>query len=141
MSVTQEQGQSSVTFGSMPMSVSVPEGINWHMILDHELSQLTRPESGVIGSIGFVALGAFLGLVPAVFSAIDKVNPAAPRAAATQAFTMSDLSAVVVCGGSLVLAIVCLGIFALVWYRNRGLAATIRARTTRNFTFSNDATR
>jgi hypothetical protein len=139
MTVAQEHAAAPlVTFGAMPMSVSVPEGLNWHMILDHELSQLTRPESGVIGSIGFVALGAFLGLIPAAFSGIEKLRVTADTTTAATAFTMSDLSAVVVCGGSLVLAVFCLIIFGVVHYRNRGLASTIRARSKRDFTFSNE---
>ena len=34
-----------------PQRFSMPEFVDWHMILDHELSQLTRPETGVIGSV------------------------------------------------------------------------------------------
>jgi hypothetical protein len=139
MIAAQEHGAPSISFGAMPMSVSVPEGLNWHMILDYELSQLTRPESGVIGSVGFVALGAFLGLIPAALSALEKMPQAG--AVPANAFSMGDLSSVVVCGGSLVTAILCLIIFGLYHYRNRGLASKIRTRSKRDFRFTGEAGR
>lgn len=44
----------------VPARVSTPEFVDWHMMLDQELSQLSRPDQGVFGSLGFVGLGAAL---------------------------------------------------------------------------------
>jgi hypothetical protein len=120
--------QDSVTFGSVPMSVSMPEALSFHMILDHELSQLTLPEAGVLGSLGFVFLGGVLGLIPGFVTAIEKAN--------TAVFTNSDLATVIAFCVSGALALACLCISGLRWARNRGLAATIRARSKHGFTFA-----
>jgi hypothetical protein len=129
--------QDSVTFGSVPMSVSMPENLSWHMILDHELSELTLPEAGVLGSLGFVFLGAFLGLIPGFVTAVEKVNATAVKGGpASQPFTNGDLATVIafcVCGA---LAAACLCIAGLRWFRNKGLAATIRNRSKHGFTFA-----
>jgi hypothetical protein len=64
--------------GTLPFSpeqrMTVPEFVDWHMILDHELSQLSRPETGVIGSLGFVGLGSAPGLVGPFFGALEKAQ-------------------------------------------------------------------
>ncbi|MER9079494.1 hypothetical protein [Mesorhizobium sp. M0895] len=102
---------------------SMPEFVDWHMILDHELSQLTRPETGIIGSIGFVGLGGAIGLASAFFSVLSKIGatPSVP-------VTVSDMVSVGCFVASSVIAVICLVIFALSLYRNRGLAGDIRAR-------------
>ncbi|MES0034662.1 hypothetical protein NKJ74_05185 [Mesorhizobium sp. M0046] len=102
---------------------SMPEFVDWHMILDHELSQLTRPETGIIGSIGFVGLGGAIGLAPAFFSVLSKIGAAPPEPA-----MVADVVSIGCFVASFVIAVVCLFIFALSLYRNRGLAGDIRAR-------------
>ena len=132
--------QESVTFGSVPMSVSMPENLSWHMILDHELSQLTLPEAGVLGSIGFVFLGAVLGLIPGFVTAVEKVplNTAAQLKdnAAAVTFTSGDLATVIAFCACSALAVVCLIIAGIRWMRNKGLASTIRSRSKHGFTFA-----
>lgn len=114
-----------------PMSVSMPEVINWHMILDHELTQLTKPETGFIGSLGFVGLGAVFGLIPQFVTTYEKTFASPPLP-----ITVADIACVAAFFGCLALAIVCLGIGGLYWWRNRGTAAVIRQRGKHGFTFS-----
>ncbi|TGP14426.1 hypothetical protein EN828_27080 [Mesorhizobium sp. M2D.F.Ca.ET.185.01.1.1] len=102
---------------------SMPEFVDWHMILDHELSQLTRPETGIIGSIGFVGLGGAIGLAPAFFSVLTKIETAQH-----EPVVVADVVSIGCFVASAVIAIICLIIFALSLYRNRGLAGDIRAR-------------
>jgi hypothetical protein len=132
--------QESVTFGSVPMSVSMPENLSWHMILDHELSQLTLPEAGVLGSLGFVFLGGALGLIPGFVVAVEKVPHGAAAQVkdglAAQVFTSGDLATVIAFCACAALALVCLIIAGLRWTRNRGLAAKIRSRSKHGFTFA-----
>jgi hypothetical protein len=132
--------QDAVTFGSVPMSVSMPENLSWHMILDHELSELTLPEAGVLGSIGFVFLGAFLGLIPGFVTAVEKVPSGAATqvkdGSAVQVFTSGDLATVIAFCACAALAVVCLIIAGIRWTRNKGLAARIRNRSQHGFTFA-----
>ncbi|TPL97310.1 hypothetical protein [Mesorhizobium sp. B2-3-10] len=93
------------------------------MILDHELSQLTRPETGVIGSVGFVGLGGAIGFLPS-FVAIMSYTEATPPKPTAPPDIMPALC-FVACG---VIAVICLVIFGLSVYRNKGLAGNIRAR-------------
>jgi hypothetical protein len=119
----------SLSFDVPQMSVSMPKMLDWHMILDHELTQLTRPEMGFIGSLGFVGLGSALGLTPQLVETMGKVRHA------DTSVTMGDIACVGAFFGCAVLAIVCLGIGGLYWYRHRGLAQTIRTRGKQGFTF------
>lgn len=125
---------SNLTFDSIPMSLSMPEALSWHMILDHELTQLSSRDTGLIGSIGFVCLGSALGLIPSLVAALDKVNSKPPIS-----MTSGDVAAIVASVGTAVAAIVCLIIFGIYRYRNAGLAAKIRARTRRGLKFSDGA--
>ena len=102
---------------------SMPDYVDWHMILDHELSQLTRPETGVIGSIGFVGLGGAIGLAPAFSTILSK-----PGKTPVEPITTADVVSIVCFAASVVIAVLCLFIFGLSVYRNRGLATAIRAR-------------
>ena len=117
-----------ISFDPPPMSVSMPEQIDWHMILDHELSQLSRPETGVIGSFGFVGLGGAIGLIPQFVSTIEKTKAQPPAA-----ITEGDIACIAAFFGCIVLAAICLAIFGLFWYRNKSLADQIRKRTRRGF--------
>ncbi len=54
--------------------VSVPEYLDWHMILDYELDQLSQPETGVIGPVGFTGAGAAIGLVGQFAAVVAKVR-------------------------------------------------------------------
>ena len=101
------------------------------MILDHELSQLSRPEVGIITSLGLVGLGTGIGLFPALIASVAKASaePSTP-------FTGGDIANVAAFFFCFALTLVCLGIGGLDWWRNRGLAAKIRARTKRGITFS-----
>lgn len=102
---------------------SMPDFVDWHMILDHELSQLTRPETGVIGSVGFVGLGGAIGLAPNFISVMSNIRSSTPVP-----ISPSDITSALCFVASGVIAIICLVIFGLSLYRNRGLAGDIRAR-------------
>ena len=125
---------SNLTFDSIPMSLSMPEALSWHMILDHELTQLSSRDTGLIGSIGFVCLGSALGLIPSLVAALDKVNTEPPMS-----MTHGDVAAISASVGTAVASVVCLIIFVIYRYRNSGLAAKIRARTRRGLKFSDSA--
>jgi hypothetical protein len=122
---------SNLTFDAIPMSLSMPEGLTWHMILDHELSQLTRPETGVLGSIGWVGLGAVLGLVVPFVGVLEKIGDAT--------ITKSDVSCLLAFAFSVAATLVCLGVAGIAWWRNSGLAQHIRSRTTRDIAFTDSA--
>jgi hypothetical protein len=59
--MSQEQGTSTFDVSGIsidtPVRVSAPEFVDWHMILDQELSQLSTPETTVLGSTGFASVG------------------------------------------------------------------------------------
>lgn len=115
--------QDATTGGDMfaaPQSrVSAPEIVDWHMILDAELDQISRPETGIIGSLGFLALGAFLNNSPTIMS----VWFGSPRT-----LSIGDVTTLEIGIGSLVASVICLSIFALSVYRNWGTANRIRNR-------------
>lgn len=93
------------------------------MILDHELSQLSKPETGVLGSLGFVCLGTALGLAPSFSSVLSRLE-----VRGVEPLTRGDATTLVIFGAVAVGATVCLALFVLMWWRNRGLADTIRRR-------------
>lgn len=102
---------------------TMPEFLDWHMILDHELNQLSRPETGVIGSLGFVGLGAVVGLIPAVSGVFEKIGSSPPAS-----ISGAETATLMVFSGCVVLALGCLLIFGLSIYRNSGLTTVIKAR-------------
>jgi len=116
-------GVQGVTPGSLPAQrVSRPDFVDWHMILDGELTQLSKPEEGVLISLGFVGLGAAFGLLGPFLASWDKLEVATPN------LTGSDLASIACFGGSVVLALVCLIFGGIATWRNRGLAEKIRNR-------------
>lgn len=129
----------NLSFGAVQMSVSMPEALSWHMILDHELSQLTLPEAGVFGSVGFMFLGAVLGLIPGFVTAVEKVGVVAKDGQPAPIISGADLATVAAFCACFAAALVCLVVFCIRRYRNSGLASTIRARTRRGFAFSESA--
>jgi hypothetical protein len=117
----------TITGGHAPAPrISMPDFVDWHMILDRELDQLSRPEHGVLSSLGFVALGTVLGLIAPVMSAWEKIAASPPIPLNRAEF--ANLAAFFVCVG---LMFVCLSIAGLGWWRNRGLADEIRKRPKR----------
>src|ERR1700687_5123073 len=93
-----------ITEGSTPATrISMPPVVDWHMILDRELDQLTRPEMGVIGSLGFVALGAVFGLIAPLFGALEKVGAEPPNI-----MGKGDIAAIAAFFGCLGLTVICL---------------------------------
>lgn len=115
-------------FESPAQRLSMPEFVDWHMILDHELSQLTRPETGVIGSLGFVGLGGAIGLAPTFVAVLSNVQASPPKPV-----TVPDIAAVGCFAVSFAVALICLVIFGLSVYRNKGLATSIRERKKQDF--------
>ena len=100
----------------------MPEVLDWHMIFDHELDQLSRRETGVIGSLGFVALGAAIGLTPDLIESWQTVK------LATMAYSQSEFISALLCVGSWAAAVICLSLFGVSRWRNRGLTTRIRNR-------------
>jgi hypothetical protein len=112
--------------------ISAPEFVDWHMILDQELEQLSRPETGLIASLGFMGLGAAIGLLVPLIGVVEKIGVVAqPGKPAPPPVSISDIACVASFTGSLVLGIVCLAIAGIAWMRNKGLATAIRRRTRR----------
>lgn len=70
----------------------------------------------------FVGVGAVLGLLAPFIGAIGKIGAT---------ITASDVAYIGTFAASCMLAIVCLAIAGVLWFRNRGLAAKIRGRTKR----------
>ena len=112
-----------VTGLSPAQRVSTPNHLDWHMIQDHELSQLSGVETGTVASLGFVGMGAAIGLAGPFLAALSKItaNPPIP-------VSLPDIYYLVSLSGSMVLALVCLVIAGLAKWRNKGLAAEIRRR-------------
>ncbi len=77
---------------------------------------------GFLGSLGFVALGAALGLSPSFIAVLSKPSEAAP-------ITNADVATVGVFVGSAVMAVVCLFVAGIDLWRNSRLADKIRKRT------------
>ena len=69
------QSNPSYTMKSPEQRVTVPEYVEFHMILDQELTIISRPETGVIGSVGFTSLGAAIALIGPVVSVYTKLEP------------------------------------------------------------------
>ncbi|MCK1592143.1 hypothetical protein [Bradyrhizobium sp. 169] len=103
--------------------ISMPAFVDWHMILDRELDQLTQPQSGLLGSLGFVGLGAVLGLIGSFVAALEKLAtiPAAP-------VSKADISNLLAFPACIVLTAICLLLAFLSWRRNSCLADEIRKR-------------
>lgn len=117
-------------FVSPAQRVGAPEHVDWHMILDQELTQLSQPDSGVMGSIGFTALGGFVGLIPGLAGVITKLSqsPTLPAGEAALPIGFVDVVTVAATAGCLIGAVICLITFAVNKYRNAGLTAKIRQR-------------
>jgi hypothetical protein len=122
----------SFVFDPPPMTVSVPDAVEWHMIFDHELTQLSRTEMGVVGSFGFVALGTALGLLPSFIGAFEKAN-------GKDVMTAFDAAVIFVFAASAALTIICLLLAGIDLWRNRGLADKIRRRTKHGLSTSSSA--
>lgn len=105
------------------LAVTMQEEQLYHMVLDHELDQLSRSGVGVLASIGFTALGTALGLAANFAAALERVLSSNPTP-----LTVGDLVSVCVFVGSAVIAVFCLALSSLAWWRNKGTAARIRAR-------------
>ncbi|WP_161600108.1 hypothetical protein [Aurantimonas manganoxydans] len=112
----------------------MPDAVDWHMILDQELDQLSRPETGVIGSIGFVGLGAAIGLVPAFSDVMGNVN-----ADRLEPLTGGEIATLLILPGSFMLAVVCLVIFAISVCRDKALTGVIKARKKQSMPASSSA--
>jgi hypothetical protein len=125
---------SSLSFDAPQMSISAPKTMEWHMILDNELDQLSHSEMGFIGSLGFVGLGAALGLMPQLVEVISKLNtkpvksPNYPFQDIVPTITALDIGTIAAIAVSLTIAAICLGLSGLYHHRNKNLAKTIRGR-------------
>jgi hypothetical protein len=115
----------------VPTRVSTPQFVDWHMILDQELSQLSRPDQGVFGSLRFVGLGAALRLLAPFIGVLGKIGATATANTPIPTFSGSDVAYIATLAGSCVLAAVCLTIASVAWVRNRGLTTEIRNRAKR----------
>lgn len=104
--------------------VTAPDVTDWHLIADHELGSLSEPEAGVIGAIGFAALGAALGALPSGCTAVEKIttNAVVPGEAFRALLILLPATAATV---------ICLIIWGISKWRNKGLVQRIRARPKR----------
>jgi len=109
-------------------TLSMEDTISYHMIQDTELTLLAQPEAGTLGSIGFTAVGAGIGVLPGfvnafnvIFTDISKIQP-------------TDLTNLIIMPVSLVIAALCLAVWGLAKYRNSGLTNKIRSRRKRDMT-------
>lgn len=114
-----------ITAGSLnfapPSHVTIPERIDWHLVSDHELDALSRPEGGVLGSIGFAGVGALLGSWPLAATAWSKIGT-------TAAIATEEGYAAVVFLLSGAAAIICLSLWGYMKRETQGLSRKIRAR-------------
>ena len=119
------QSEREVRAGSLnfaPTSrITAPDVTDWHLIADHELASVSKPEGGIIGAIGFAALGAALGALPSGCTAIDKItsSAAAPAESIRSLFILLPAIAA---------AIICLSVFGIDRWRNSGLVSQIKSR-------------
>jgi hypothetical protein len=97
------------------------------MIQDHELSQLSNPETSIIASLGFVGVGGFIGLFGPFLSSVQRII-AVTHTPPDLPLTYVDIWYIFGFAGSTVLALVCLAISWSAWSANRSLSAKIRAR-------------
>ena len=111
--------------------LSIAANVDYHMIQDYELTQLSNPEGGILGSIGFTLLGAAIGLVPSVTATLKRANSSTTQDTTVQ---FGELVSLVICGGCFLGSIICLAIFGIAKARNSGLAQTIRNRPKRPLT-------
>jgi len=94
------------------------------MILDHELSQLSNPQTSIVASLGFVGIGGLIGLFGPFLASVYRIVTPTP----VPPLSLVDIWYVIGFGGSLVLSAVCLSISFVTWRANRNLADIIRAR-------------
>ncbi len=100
--------------------ISGPKHVQWHMVLDNELDMLTDKQAGVMGAIGFTALGGVVGgLIPCV-AAIEKIN--------VSPLTPIDVVALAVFFASLTASLICLITFFCYRHQNTSLKEEIRKR-------------
>lgn len=99
--------------------VTAADFIDYHMITDYELTQLSRPETGVLGTIGWAAFGLAGGFILQFIRAVSKSDGALQG---------SDLWGSILFVAASVAATICL----VIHYRNRrelkSLAEDIRGR-------------
>lgn len=104
--------------------VTVPERTDWHLVADHELDTLSSSVGGILGSVGFAALGAALGAAPQALSGWNSIKAGKP---------LSSESATSLCIFLLSIAttIICLSIFGIYKKRTMNLTRNIRLRPKR----------
>jgi hypothetical protein len=122
VSVAQVAPAQSASLNFNPTNVvTVPDHADWHLISDHELDELDKPEGGVLGSLGFTALGAILGALPGAVAGWKKVGT-------TDVLRPEEIVSLMVTVVAIVAAGICLTLFAIYRSRSRGAAARIRQR-------------
>ncbi|MFN3675430.1 MAG: hypothetical protein ACK4TC_05570 [Sphingomonas pseudosanguinis] len=105
--------------------VTVPDVTDWHVVSDDELQRLSKPEGGILGNIGFGALGGALGALPSGCTAVDKISSG-------QSATSESFRSLLIMLPCIAVMIVCLALFAIDKYRAKGLVAQIKARPTKS---------
>jgi hypothetical protein len=102
---------------------SVSEHVDYHVVLDQELTQLSRPEAGMFGAFGFAFFGAAIGFMPQALAtlAIITKTPPGPVSAV-------ELWTIVLAPSCFAASIACLAAFGIAKFRNRGVENSIRQR-------------
>ena len=97
---------------------------DYHMISDHQLQTLLRPEASDLGNLGFALGGVALGLLPSSVSLFHLAYTEQERV------TTLDLFTLLLFGCCAAGATACLALFKQAKNRNTDTAATIRAQKT-----------
>lgn len=108
-----------IHFNTVPR-VSMPKHLDWHMILDQELSHLTRPEMGHVSSLALVALGAAVGFFPQFLTIWSRLG--------AEPISRGDAAILITFAATATFAIAGNIIYAIWHRRNKGLADEIRKR-------------
>ena len=120
---------SAITIAAPRQTLSMPEGVEHHMIADHELSQLANPTTSISGSVGFTSVGIAAGFVPTVSDVVSRYAQLPPDQ--NLWIDPQQLLGCAIFVAASILAVTCLLYFFIQTFKNRSLASRIRKRIKR----------
>lgn len=128
VSVMSIDGQ-EITADTLPQQrVSKPSHVDWHMIQDSELSQLSSPEDGLMFSIGLTSVGATVGLLGPFVSVLSRVTDKQSNVTEVLEIQAVDITYTVGFAACASVAFICLIFGGMARWQQRGLADKIRRR-------------